>query len=183
MRSEKSEAFTSKVNFLRGKKKWKKAYYLEVDEDLPDSEDNWLAKNQAQYYERKSCRSVAPQIQKGKCQIIGNRNAELGGEKKRKRSPSVQHPDALYSIYRCYICSCWFYPWKLWWIAASSIANLIISVFFRSYCIGQASILDGLLDGKWIGRRANRLEHLCPVYSFQNRLFSTDFILVVFIQQ
>lgn len=96
-----------------------------------------------------------PQIQKGKRQIIGNRNAELGGEKKGKRSPSVQHPDALYSIYRCYICGCWFYPWKVWWIAASPITNLVISVFFRSYCIGQASILDARFARWQVNRSAS----------------------------
>lgn len=67
------------------KKNEKKAYYLEVDEDLPDSEDYWLAKNQAQYYERKSCGLVAPQIKKVKRQITGNRNAKLGGGKKKEK--------------------------------------------------------------------------------------------------
>lgn len=50
---------------------------------------------------------------------------------------------------------------------------------FRSYSAANVSARPaystaGLLYGKWIGRRANRLEHLCPVYSlswFQNRLF------------
>lgn len=82
----KIRSFHPKSHFPSRKKKMKKkAYYLEVDEDLPDSEDYWLAKNQAQYYERKSCGLVAPQIKKVKRQITGNRNAKLGGGKKKEK--------------------------------------------------------------------------------------------------
>lgn len=148
------------------KKKWKKAYYLEVDEDLPDSEDHWLAKNQAQYYERKSCGLVAPQIQKGKRQITGNRNAKLGGGKKGKghlvystQTLCIQSIDAIYVIAgftRGSSDELLLPPSQIWPFRSSSAATVSVRPVYSTH---------GLLDGKWIGRRANRPEHLCPVYS------------------